>query len=70
MYIEMEMLWAIEMYIRRKKKLTHNVDKFLKALNALQYKTFMQKMHTHTHTHTHEIFTIFEIFICEDIIFG
>ena len=39
MYIEMEMLSAIKMYIRKKKKLTHNVDKSLKALNALQYKT-------------------------------
>ena len=27
MYIEMEMLLAIKMYIRKKKKLTHNVDK-------------------------------------------
>ena len=67
------------MYIREKKNLTHNVDQSLKALNALQYKTFMQKMHTHakgihththTHTHAHEIFTSFKIFICEDIILG
>ena len=34
MYIEMEMLSAIKMYIRKKKKLTHNVDKSLKAVNA------------------------------------
>ena len=27
MYIEMEMLSAIKMYIRKKKKITHNVDK-------------------------------------------
>ena len=53
MYIETEMLLAIKMYIRKKKKLTHNVDNSSKALNALQYETFMQKMHTHTHTHTH-----------------
>ena len=53
------------MYIRRKKKLTHNVDKLLKALNALQYKTFMQKMHTHakdahthSHTHTHTLYRL------------
>ena len=36
MYIKMEMLSAIKMYIyvyvRKKKKLTHNVDKSLKAL--------------------------------------
>ena len=51
MYVKMEMLSAIKMYIRKKKKLTHNVDKSLKALNALQYKTVIQKMHTHTHTH-------------------
>ena len=53
MYIRMEILSAIKMYIRKKKKLTHNVDKSLKALNALQYKTVIQKMHTHTHTRTH-----------------
>ena len=63
MYIEMEMLSAIKMYIRKKQKQIHNVDKSLKALNALQYNIFMQKMHihakdarahTHTHTHTHK----------------
>ena len=44
------------MYIRKKKNLTRNVDQSLKALNALQYKMFMQKMHTHEkgiYTHTH-----------------
>ena len=41
------MISTTKMYIRKKKTLTHNVDKFSKALNALQYKTFMQKMHTH-----------------------
>ena len=41
MYIEMEMLLAIKMYIRK------NVDNSMKALNALQYKTFMQKTDTH-----------------------
>ena len=40
MYIEMEMLSAIKMYIRKKKKLTHNVDT---GSNIT-----MQKMHTHT----------------------
>ena len=38
MYIEMEMLSAIKQYIRKKKKLTHNVDKSLEAL--LFYYTF------------------------------
>ena len=47
MYIEMEMLLAIKMYIRKKKKLTHNVDKGSSLT--------MQKMHTHTHTHTHTL---------------
>ena len=44
MYIEMEMLSAIKMYVR-KRKLTDNVDKGSSVT--------MQKMHTHTHTHTH-----------------
>ena len=47
-YIEMEMLSAIKMYVKQKeekKKLTHNVDKSSSVT--------MQKMHTHTHTHTH-----------------
>ena len=39
MFIEMETLSAIKMYIRKKKKLTHNVDKSLKALNASQSNT-------------------------------
>ena len=37
MYIEMEMLSAIKMYIRKNKKLTHNVDKSLKALLEMPY---------------------------------
>ena len=41
MDIEMEMLPAIKMYIGKKKTLTHNGDKSLTALNALQYKMFM-----------------------------
>ena len=47
MYIEMEMLSTIKMYIIRKekKKLTHNVDKGSSVT--------MQKTHTHTHTGTH-----------------
>ena len=41
MYIEMDMLSAIKMYIRKKKeKLTHNVDEGSSVA--------MQKMHTHT----------------------
>ena len=46
MYIEMEMLSAIKMYIRkkkRKKELTHNVDKGSSVT--------VRKMHTHTRTH-------------------
>ena len=34
------------MYIRKKKKLTHNADKGSSVT--------MQKMHTRTHTHTHK----------------
>ena len=48
MYIEMEMLSAIKMYIYKKKKekkLTHNLDKGSSVT--------MQKMHTHTHACTH-----------------
>ena len=47
MYIEtmMEMLSAIKnVYQKRKKKLTHNVDKGSSVTT--------QKTHTHTHTHT------------------
>ena len=39
MFIEMEMLSAIKTYIRKKKKLIHNVDKSLRALNASQSNT-------------------------------
>ena len=51
MYVKMEMLPAIKMYIiyiRKKKKLTHNnhnVDK----------RSSMQKMHAHTHPPTHSL---------------
>ena len=46
MYIEMEMLSAIKMYMRKeKKKLTQDVDKGSSVT--------MQKMHTHARTHTH-----------------
>ena len=43
MNIDMEMLSAIKMYIRKKKKLTHNVDKGSGVT--------MQKMYAHAHTH-------------------
>ena len=47
MYIKMENVISNKNVYKKKKKLTHNVDRTLKALTALQYKTFMQKMHTH-----------------------
>ena len=44
MYIEVEMLSAIKMYIR--KKLTHNVDSV-----TMQKRNYAKDTHTHTHTH-------------------
>ena len=60
MQIKMEMLSAIKMYIRKKKMLTHNVDKSLKALLEMPYISYnikctckrCKKTHTHKHTHT------------------
>ena len=56
---------AIKNYIRKKKKLTNNVDKSLKALLEMPHNikrlcnrcTHMQKMHTQTHKHTHTLQT-------------
>ena len=55
MYIEVENVISNKNVYKKKKtkKLTHNVDKSLKALNALQYKTFMQKC---THMHKMQMF--------------
>ena len=45
MYTEMEMLSAIKMDVKKRKKLTPKVDKGASVT--------MQKMHTHARTHTH-----------------
>ena len=47
MYIGMEMLSAIKMYIRKKKKLTHNVDKG----SSVTMQKMRARAQTHTHTH-------------------
>ena len=47
MYIGMEMLSAIKMYIRKKNKLTHNVDKG----SSVTMQKMRARAQTHTHTH-------------------
>ena len=53
MYIQMEMLSAIKMYVREKrgKKLTHNGRQGFK-------RNYAKDAHTHTHTHTHTLYRL------------
>ena len=51
LYIEMEMLSVIKMYIKKKKKrLTHKCRQGFK-------RNYAKDTHTHTHTHTHTVQT-------------